>query len=373
MVVRVPAGMRGAGPRGWLEAGWHLRPPLATLTTVAEKGELAIALDAQTPTGASRAVEVRARYALPAGDGASALAPRVRGAGGLGPALAPDLHAALEASMRESQGSIPRRGTKGDHVGAALLARLEAAGLSVDGLEWRRTDAASGPPVVALPPPARKKILLVGLDAADWEIIDPLIARGRLPHLARLMKSGARAPLRSYDPMISPLIWTTMVTGVGPDAHGIADFLVTDESSGRLIPITSRFRRVKALWNMLSDAGLPSGFVGWWASFPAEPVDGYLVTDLMGFSLLTPGAQTDKTLPGVTPPSSYFAEIRPKLILPDAVGLDEVRRFVRATPAEYQASLSYKPPSKPTPGAPVPQDPVWLVRRTLAVTHNYEA
>src|SRR5262249_5854776 len=174
-------------------------------------------------------------------------------------------------------------------------------------------------------------------------------------------------------PMISPLIWTTMVTGVGPDAHGIADFLVTDESSGRLIPITSRFRRVKALWNMLSDAGLPSGFVGWWASFPAEPVDGYLVTDLMGFSLLTPGAQTDKTLPGVTHPSSYFAEIRPKLILPDAVGLDEVRRFVRATPAEYQASLSYKPPSKPTPGAPVPQDPVWLVRRTLAVTHNYEA
>lgn len=372
MLARVPPGMRAAGSRGWLDPGWHLRPPLSALTTVAESSELTIALDAQTPSGASRAFEVRARYTIPAGDAASALASRVRVAGGLGPALTPVLSETLGAAMRDAKGGPPRRGTSTDPIGSALVARLRGTGLTVEGLEWRRTDAAPGPPVVALRPPARKKILVVGLDAADWEIIDPLIAQGKLPHLARLVKGGARAPLRSYDPMISPLIWTTMVTGVGPDTHGIADFLVTDEATGRPMGITSRFRRVKALWNIFSDAGLRSGFVGWWASFPAEPVDGYLVTDLMGFSLLAPGAQTNKTLPGVTHPSSYYAEIRPKLILPDAVGLDDVRRFVKATPAEYQASLSYKPASKPTPGGPVGQDPVWLVRRTLAVTRNYE-
>jgi len=373
MVARVPAGTRAATARGWTAPGWRLRPPLGSLTTVPESGELVLGpLQAQTPSGASRTFEIRARYTIPPGDAASSLAPRVRAAGGLAPALVPLLDEPLAAALREAKGSMPRQGTSGDPLGAVLLARLRGTGLSIEGLTWRRTDAASASPVVALAPPARKKLLVVGLDAADWEIIDPLIAQGKLPHLASLVKGGIRAPLRSYDPMISPLIWTTMVTGVGPDVHGIADFLVAEGSDGRLIPITSRFRRVKALWNILTDAKIPSGFVGWWASFPAEPVDGYLVTDLMGFSLLTPGAETGTSLPGVTYPSSYYAEIHPKLILPDAIGIDEVRRFVKATPAEYQASLAYKPPA-PVPGAaPTAQDPVWLVRRTLAVTRNYE-
>src|SRR3989449_3103625 len=87
-------------------------------------------------------------------------------------------------------------------------------------------------------------------------------------HLKALIDSGAYGPLRSYDPMISPLLWTTMVTGVGPDVHGVADFQAIDEATRRRVPITSRFRRVKALWNILSDAGTASAFVASWASCP---------------------------------------------------------------------------------------------------------
>src|SRR2546422_6474263 len=53
-------------------------------------------------------------------------------------------------------------------------------------------------------------------------------------HLKALVESGAYGPLRSYDPMISPLLWTTMVTGVGPDIHGVADFQRSEEHTSEL-------------------------------------------------------------------------------------------------------------------------------------------
>src|SRR2546427_11252832 len=68
---------------------------------------------------------------------------------------------------------------------------------------------------------------------------------------------------------------------VGPDVHGVADFQAIDPASGRRVPITSRFRRVKALWNILSDSGKTSAFVAWWASYPAEKGDGYQVSHLL--------------------------------------------------------------------------------------------
>src|SRR2546422_9312893 len=101
-------------------------------------------------------------------------------------------------------------------------------------------------------------------------------------HLKALVESGAYGPLRSYDPMISPLLWTTMVTGVGPDIHGVADFQAIEEATGRRVPITSRFRRVKALWNILGEASRSSAFVAWGASYPAEKVGGFPGSKLSG-------------------------------------------------------------------------------------------
>jgi Flp pilus assembly protein TadD len=130
-----------------------------------------------------------------------------------------------------------------------------------------------------------RRVLLVGWDGADWEVLQPLVRKGMMPNLARLMAEGSWGELTSIMPLLSPLIWTTMATGETPDRHGILDFVEVDPGSGAKVPVTGRQRRVPALWNMASAAGLSVIVSGWWASWPAEPVNGVLVSDRLFFLL----------------------------------------------------------------------------------------
>ncbi len=129
------------------------------------------------------------------------------------------------------------------------------------------------------------RLFLIGLDAANWDSMDELMASGDLPHLARLVRRGVAGPLATYVPTASPALWTTIATGHSPDKHGIAFRVLRVDGGGEhemLQALSSQERRVPALWNLLSDAGIRSAFVGWWATWPAEEIDGYIVTDRVG-------------------------------------------------------------------------------------------
>jgi len=370
--VRIPPGQLGAGRMGWLSAGTHVRLPYERIALISESARIEVGpIQAVTPAGAGKRIVARFRYVLtPATDAGLA---RETASGGLGAALAPVLNEALRQTLNNPKAHAAnlRRGTSVDPIGSALSAALAGKGVGAEALEWDRTGEPAHPPVLPDPTSPKRKILVVGLDAADWRIADPLIRAGRLPHLASLAERGARAPLRSYAPMISPLIWTTLATGVGPEVHGVCDFLVMDGGTGKPIPITSRFRRVKALWNIFSDAGLTSGFAGWWASYPAEPVRGYLVTDLLGFSMNRPGGVS--ATEGLTWPGSYFGEIRPKLVVPPEISYPETARILDVSARDFEQARDTAPPQSSVPGAPpAVQDPVWHVRKVLAATRNYE-
>ncbi|GAH40228.1 unnamed protein product, partial [marine sediment metagenome] len=75
--------------------------------------------------------------------------------------------------------------------------------------------------------------------------------------------------LNSIEPMQSPLLWTTMVTGKLPPDHGIEDYVVKLPDQPEPVPIGSGQRKVKALWNILSEYGETVAFMDWWASYPA--------------------------------------------------------------------------------------------------------
>jgi tetratricopeptide (TPR) repeat protein/predicted AlkP superfamily phosphohydrolase/phosphomutase len=125
-------------------------------------------------------------------------------------------------------------------------------------------------------------VLLIGVDGVDMGIVDRLIGQGRLPTFARLKREGAFGRLRSIEPLLSPIVWTTIATGRAPRDHGVFDFIEI-APDGQPTPITSLRRRVPALWNIAGQFGLASGFVGWYASFPAEKVKGFEVSDRLAF------------------------------------------------------------------------------------------
>jgi len=128
----------------------------------------------------------------------------------------------------------------------------------------------------------RRKVLLIGWDAADWEHITPLLEEGLMPTLDGLINRGVMGNLATLQPILSPMLWNSVATGKFADKHGIHGFIEPDPVNGGARPYTSTSRKCKALWNILTQRGLRSNIVGWWASHPAEPINGNVVTNAFG-------------------------------------------------------------------------------------------
>jgi predicted AlkP superfamily phosphohydrolase/phosphomutase len=125
----------------------------------------------------------------------------------------------------------------------------------------------------------RTPVFWIGLDGLDWELLDRLAAEGKLPNFKRLTDEGWTAKLASPYPLISPILWTSAATGLPPDLHRVLDFQEVDPKTGRKVPISGDSRAVPAVWNIASDAARKVGVVGWWATHPAEEVNGFFVSD----------------------------------------------------------------------------------------------
>jgi tetratricopeptide (TPR) repeat protein len=187
-----------------------------------------------------------------------------------------------------------------------------------------------------------RRVLLVGWDAADWQVIHPLLDAGLMPNLERLIEGGAMGNVASLSPMLSPILWTSIAAGKRAYAHGVRGFVepLADRSGVR--PVGTRTRRCKVLWNIASQSGRRSIVCGWQASHPAEPVRGAMVSNLF---FVPPTGATPKNWPAVSgsaqPPKllKNLAELRvhpadiegPMLqqLIPRGAQLDQSRPEVR--------------------------------------------
>ncbi|HUD71564.1 MAG TPA: alkaline phosphatase family protein [Dongiaceae bacterium] len=389
-VVRVPQGSLGLAGGRLLLSGWHLRLPLAPVRTIALEGRLnAIDADRVGADGATTRVRLTGGYRIEIerlGAGREAL--RAGGVEGLARAVL-ETHLGRMAPEAAALLTAPGGGT---HPLPAAIADPLFEALATAGLAPVAASLTAGPPAAFVAagnaaidggatPPTRDatglRVVLIGLDGADWDLIDPLARAGRLPRLAGLLRDGVRAPLRSYDPMISPLLWTTMATGVGPDLHGIADFQAVEAKTGRRVPITSRFRKAPAIWEMLDAAGASSGFVAWWASYPAEPTRGFQVSNLVAFETLRPRAAGTAAPPDLTWPRDYLDAVAPRLGTAADLPFDEVRPILHVDRAAFEAARAdvlHPPPA--APGGETRravQQPVALAISILTGTRNYAA
>jgi len=139
---------------------------------------------------------------------------------------------------------------------------------------------------------AKRRVLVIGLDGATFDLIGPWIEEGKMPTLRRLMKGGASGVLTTTLPPISSSAWVSFATGKNPGKHGLVDFVHPRQDSYQISIVSPQQRASKAIWNLLSDVGRKVGIVGMPVTYPPEEVNGYMISDF-----LTPSASDDYTYP----------------------------------------------------------------------------
>ena len=172
-----------------------------------------------------------------------------------------------------------------------------------------------------------EKVLLIGWDAADWQMIRPLIDQGLMPTFAKFIDEGINGNLATIRPILSPMLWNSIATGKRADKHGICGFVEPLPDGTGIRPITSTSRKTKAIWNILSQNDLKSNVVGWFASHPAEPIRGTVVTDY--FVHPQPKGQDSDSLPaGVCHPERLMAPLARLRVKPQNIDAQAVLPFV---------------------------------------------
>jgi predicted AlkP superfamily phosphohydrolase/phosphomutase/tetratricopeptide (TPR) repeat protein len=157
-----------------------------------------------------------------------------------------------------------------------------------------------------------RKVLLIGWDAADWKIINPLLDQGLMPTLDDFINHGVMGNLATLRPILSPMLWNSIATGKRANKHGIHGFMEPDTQNGGIRPVSSTSRKVKAIWNILTQRGYRTHVLGWFAGHPAEPVNGVSISDLYPYAT-APKDQPWPLPPGAVHPESLrdtFAELR---------------------------------------------------------------
>lgn len=124
----------------------------------------------------------------------------------------------------------------------------------------------------------QEKVLIIGLDGATFDLIKPLVKEGRLPTLKRFLENGTHGVLLSTPQSISPQAWTSFMTGKNAGKHGIFDFVEPVPNSYDVRFINASYRNGKTLWKILSDAGKKVVVINVPITFPAEEVNGCMIS-----------------------------------------------------------------------------------------------
>jgi len=231
------------------------------------------------------------------------------------------------AALHLPPASLSRRRVAPLVLGAAAAFALVLVGAP----RLVQSRAAAVPDFAVVPTGLRVRVLAI--DGLERRMAEELVGRGEMPALATLLGRGAYARLRAEAERVPAIVWTTIATGRGPAAHGIlsadtrritglrtpvsldAEASPYAEALGRATdllrltrpqPASASLRSVKTFWNVASEKGLRVGVVNWWATWPAEAVNGWLVSDRAAFKIEKGGAADRE----VYPPEAFEA-LRP--------------------------------------------------------------
>ncbi len=179
-----------------------------------------------------------------------------------------------------------------------------------------------------------RKVIFIGIDGMDWEMVDALRARGEMPNLDGLITRGCSTRIETNEwGRGSAVYWTDIATGQLSAKHGIEDFVVHVPGSDKIIPNTSNRRRTKAFWNILSEKDIPVGVVGWYITWPVEQVKGFMVSSYLAVRGLQPIWK-----------GSFYSDA-PDMVYPPSLEA-ETKAASQAAEKEYQTAITRVIPKK---------------------------
>ena len=173
-----------------------------------------------------------------------------------------------------------------------------------------------------------RKIVLIGWDAADWKVIMPMIDEGKMPHLEKFLEQGICGNLATLQPVLSPMLWTSIATGKRAYKHGIHGFSEPDPVSGGIRPVTNLSRKTKAIWNILNQTDHKTVTIGWWPSNPAEELSrGVMVSNDYQRAI---GSDPNKwpMKPGTVHPRKLEGVLKDIRVHPAELQEQEIRAFL---------------------------------------------
>jgi len=160
--------------------------------------------------------------------------------------------------------------------------------------------------------------IIVGIDGVSLQVVERLMPS--VPFLQEVSRNSFRATLRISHPVIPPVAWTTIATGVSPAQHGILmpevrrwggvtswmqitpfelalHSISVHAGFGQRQPVSGYLRKAKTFWEILSDSGIKTGVLNWWGSWPAEPIRGWNISERYYYKLMADEPPQNETFP----------------------------------------------------------------------------
>lgn len=163
---------------------------------------------------------------------------------------------------------------------------------------------------------ATQKVVIISLDGATFDILQPLMQQGRMPNLRHLIESGLAANLASVVPPVTPPAWTSFMTGKHPSKHGIFGFMHFDPNSYSWTPNNSHYVQSKTIWQILSEKGKEVIVLNLPQTYPPYKVNGVMVSgwDSVSSEFTYPpelGQEILETMPGYYDSKLWLCELIP--------------------------------------------------------------
>jgi predicted AlkP superfamily phosphohydrolase/phosphomutase len=124
-------------------------------------------------------------------------------------------------------------------------------------------------------PAPRPHVVVVGVNGMELDVIRPLLLKGAMPNLERVINNGAYGKLRTVSAPNCPRVYSTIFTSTEPDEHGVTGFLVGG------ITANTNMLKEEPIWSVLSRNDVSVGMANVPATFPVMPVNGYMISGML--------------------------------------------------------------------------------------------